>query len=431
VSATALAPRFFIAVVAILLFCRLVGWGIGRVGQPPVVGEMIAGVLLGPSLLGEIAPSLENELFPAALRPVLYVAGQIGLVAFMFQAGHEFRSHLNRSIVRSAVAVSSAGIVTPLILGALLAIGARGRVDIFVSKVPANSTEAFVGVALAITAFPMLARIITERGLTGTRYGSLAMASGALDDVVAWCLLAGVLAAASGRPKPILVALGGAVLFGVFVLFLARRLLERALRPGAVGDDTRILLVAAMLFGSAWFTDEIGLYSVFGAFCIGMAMPATVTAERTVATMSTNTRIIFLPMFFVYSGLNTRFALLSNRPLLIFSLLAILAAVIGKFAAAWIAARLSGEPNSVAARLGALMNARGLMQLIALNVGLQAGIVNSELFTALVLVALVTTLMATPALTLFDRWLPVTEPGPVPDLVPAALPTGAAENPVS
>jgi Kef-type K+ transport system membrane component KefB len=147
--------------------------------------------------------------------------------------------------------------------------------------------------------------------------------------------------------------------------------------------------------------------------------------------MSTNTRIIFLPMFFVYSGLNTRFALLSNRPLLIFSLLAIVAAVIGKFAAAWIAARLSGEPNSVAARLGALMNARGLMQLIALNVGLQAGIVNSELFTALVLVALVTTLMATPALTLFDRWLPVPEPGPVPDLVPAALPTGAAENPVS
>ena len=430
-SATALAPRFFIAVVAILLFCRLVAWGIGRVGQPPVVGEMIAGVLLGPSLLGEIAPSLENELFPAALRPVLYVAGQIGLVAFMFQAGHEFRAHLNRSIARAAAAVSGAGIVAPLILGTLLAIGARGRVDIFVSKVPAGSTEAFVGVALAITAFPMLARIITERGLTGTRYGSLAMASGALDDVIAWCLLAGVLAAASGRPKPILVALGGAVLFGVFVFFLARPLLERALRPGAVDDDTRILLVAAMLFAAAWFTDEIGLYSVFGAFCVGMAMPATATAERTVATMSTNTRIIFLPMFFVYSGLNTRFALLSNRPLLIFSLLAIVAAVTGKFAAAWIAARLSGEPNSVAARLGALMNARGLMQLIALNVGLQAGIVNSELFTALVLVALVTTLMATPALTLLDRWLPVPEPAAAQDPVLVAVPVEAIEKPVS
>jgi Kef-type K+ transport system membrane component KefB len=431
VTATALAPRFFIAVVAILLFCRLVAWGIGRVGQPAVVGEMIAGVLLGPSLLGEIAPSLENELFPAALRPVLYVAGQIGLVAFMFQAGNEFRAHLNRSIARSAAAVSAAGVVTPLILGALLAAGARGRVGIFVSKVPVSSTEAFVGVALAITAFPMLARIITERGLTGTRYGSLAMASGALDDVIAWCLLAGVLAAASGKPKPILVAVGGAVLFGAFVFFIARRLLERTLRPGAVDDDTRILLVAAILFAGAWFTDEIGLYSVFGAFCIGMAMPRTATADRTVAVMSTNTRIIFLPMFFVYSGLNTRFALLTNRPLLVFSLLAILAAVIGKFAAAWIAARLSGEPNSVAARLGALMNARGLMQLIALNVGLQAGIVNSELFTALVLVALVTTLMATPALTLFDRRLPMPEPAAVPEPVPAALPAETAENPVS
>ncbi|HWG28488.1 cation:proton antiporter [Actinospica sp.] len=430
-SATALAPRFFIALVAILLFCRLVAWAIGRVGQPPVVGEMIAGVLLGPSLLGEIAPRLETELFPAALKPVLYVAGQIGLVAFMFQAGHEFRSHLNRGIMRAATVVSSAGIVTPLILGVLLAVGARGRVDIFVSGVPMGSTEAFVGVALAITAFPMLARIITERGLAGTRYGSIALASGALDDVIAWCLLAGVLAAAAGKPKPILVAVGGAVLFAAFVFFVARRLLERTLRPGAFDDDTRILLVAAVLFGSAWFTDEIGLYSVFGAFCIGMAMPRDAAAERTVATMSTNTRIIFLPMFFVYSGLNTRFALLTNRPLLVFSLLAIVAAVLGKFAAVWAAARLSGEHNSVAARLGALMNARGLMQLIALNVGLQAGIVNSELFTALVLVALVTTLMATPALTLFDRRLPIAEPSAPGEPVPAVLPAGAAENPVS
>ena len=430
-SVTALSPRFFIAVVAILLFCRLVAWAIGRVGQPPVVGEMIAGVLLGPSLLGEIAPKLETELFPAALKPVLYVAGQIGLVALMFQAGHEFRSHLNRGIARTAAAVSTAGVVTPLVLGTLLTVGARGRVGIFVSGVPAGSTEAFVGVALAITAFPMLARIITERGLSGTRFGSLALASGALDDVVAWCLLAGVLAAATGKPKPILVALGGAALFALLVYHGARRLLERTLRPGLLDEDTRILLVVAVLFAAAWFTDEIGLYSVFGAFSIGMAMPRDAAAERTVTTISTNTRIIFLPMFFVYSGLNTRFALLTNRPLLIFSLLAIVAAVIGKFAAAWAAARLSGEPTGTAARLGALMNARGLMQLIALNVGLQAGIVNNELFTALVLVALVTTLMAVPALTWFDRRLPMAELNAAPDPVPAGLPTAAAENPVT
>jgi Kef-type K+ transport system membrane component KefB len=408
-SATALSPRFFIAVVAILLFCRLVAWAIGRVGQPPVVGEMIAGVLLGPSLLGEIAPSLETELFPAALKPVLYVAGQIGLVAFMFQAGYEFRSHLNRAIARTALAVSSAGIVAPLVLGTLLAFAARGRVEIFVRGVPDGATEAFVGVALAITAFPMLARIITERGLSGTRYGSLALASGALDDVVAWCLLAAVLAAATGRAKPILVALGGAVAFALLVFYGARRLLDRTLRPGVLSEETRTLVVVAVLFAAAWWTDEIGLYSVFGAFCIGMAMPRGTIAERTVVTVSTNSRIVFLPMFFVYSGLNTRFALLADRPLLVFSLLAIVAAVLGKFAAVWIAARLSGEPNPTSARLGALMNARGLMQLIALNIGLQEGIVNGELFTALVLVALVTTLMAVPVLSLLDRRLPMPE----------------------
>ncbi|MEY9928633.1 Kef-type K+ transport system membrane component KefB [Catenulispora sp. GP43] len=406
-SVTALSPRFFIAVVVILLFCRLVSWSIGRVGQPPVVGEMVAGVLLGPSLLGAVAPRVEHELFPAALKPVLYVAGQIGLVAFMFQAGHEFRSHLDRHIARAAATVSAAGILAPLVLGTLLAAGARSRVGIFVHGVSPGVTEAFVGVALAITAFPMLARIITERGLSGTRYGSLALASGAIDDVVAWCLLAGVLAVASGRPKPILVALGGIVVFALAVLYVIRPLLARTLRNGGSVSDGQVLVVAATLFAAAWFTDEIGLYSVFGAFCVGMAMPRGAASERAVGTISTSNRIIFLPMFFVYSGLNTRFALLGNRPLLLFSLLAIIVAVIGKFGACWLAARASGQDQATAVRLGTLMNARGLMQLIALNVGLQAGIINSELFTALVLVALVTTLMASPMLTLLDRRLPM------------------------
>lgn len=406
-SVTALSPRFFIAVVVILLFCRLVSWGIGRAGQPPVVGEMVAGVLLGPSLLGALAPRAEHELFPAALKPVLYVAGQIGLVAFMFQAGHEFRSHFDRHVARAAVAVSGAGILAPLGLGALLAMGARGRVGIFVPGVSPGVTAAFVGVALAITAFPMLARIITERGLTGTRYGSLALASGAIDDVVAWCLLAGVLAVASGRPKPILVALGGIVVFALLVRYGARPLLARVLRQGGSVSDGQVAAVVAVLFAAAWFTDEIGLYAVFGAFCVGMVMPNGVTAGRAVGTVSTGSRIVFLPMFFVYSGLNTRFGLLAHSSLLLFSLLAVIAAVAGKFCACWLAARLSGQDQATAVRLGTLMNARGLMQLIALNVGLQAGIINGELFTALVLVALVTTLMASPVLTWLDRRLPI------------------------
>jgi Kef-type K+ transport system membrane component KefB len=407
---TALAPRFFVAVAAILLFCRLVSWAVRRVGQPPVVGEMIAGVLLGPSLLGLLAPRLENELFPAALKPILYVSGQIGLVAFMFQAGHEFKSQLHRGVGRTAAAVSAAGVTAPLLLGIALTLAVRGKVHVFVPGVSDGVTVAFVGVALAITAFPMLARIITERGLAGTRYGSLALACGALDDVTAWILLAGVLSVASGRAKPIFVAIGGSVLFGLLVLLVVRRLLAAAMRHPALNDETRLLTVAVVLFAAAWFTDEIGLYAVFGAFCVGMAMPAGPVAERTVTTVSFNTRIIFLPMFFTYSGLNTRFSLLTNTPLLLFSLAAVAAAVIGKYGACWTAARLRGEPRETAARLGALMNARGLMQLIALNVGLAAGIVNSALFTALVLVALVTTLMTAPLLTRIDRRWPAEAP---------------------
>jgi Kef-type K+ transport system membrane component KefB len=428
VTATALAPRFMIALVAILLFCRLVSWLISRIGQPPVVGEMIAGVLLGPSLLGLVWPALENELFPTALKSVIYVGGQIGLAALMLQAGHEFKSHLSRGVGRTAAAVSAAGVTVPLVLGVGLVAAVHGHVGIFVPKVSLGVTAAFVGVALAITAFPMLARIITERGLADTRYGALALASGAIDDVVAWCLLAGVLSVASGKLGPILHAVGGAILFGLVLVFVGRRLLAAAMKHPSLTDESRMLVVAAVLFAGAWCTDEIGLYTVFGAFCVGIAMPAGEVADRTVHAVSFNPRIIFLPMFFTYSGLNTHFALLGNRNLLLFSLAAIVAAVVGKFAACWAAARLRGEPQHTAASLGALMNARGLMQLIALNVGLSAGIVNNQLFTALVLVALVTTLMTAPALSWIDRRIPAAERTTSligPRVEPAAEPVSA------
>ena len=402
-TVTELAPRFFLAAVVILLVCRAVSWGLSRAGQPPVVGEMIAGVLLGPSLLGLLAPGTEAALFPTALLPVLYVVGQVGLVAFMFQAGHEFKSHLSRGVAGTALTVSAAGIVVPLALGVGLTLAARGRVEIFVPGVSSAVSAAFVGVALAITAFPMLARIITERGLAGSRHGSLALASGAVDDLVAWCLLAAVLSVHSGRSWPVIEAVGGAVLFAAVVLLVLRRFLDRVMSHPTVGDETRLVLTVAVLFAAAWFTDEIGLYSVFGAFSIGMAMPASAQAERVVHTVGFTTRVLFLPMFFTYSGLNTRFGLFGDPSLLLFSLAAVVVAIAGKFGACWAAARIRGESQATAARLGTLMNARGLMQLIALNVGLQAGIVNRRLFTALVLVALVTTVMTAPVLALLDR----------------------------
>jgi Kef-type K+ transport system membrane component KefB len=419
-----LAPAFFAAVVVILLTCRLVVAVASRFGQPPVVGEMIAGVLLGPSLFGLIAPGASDAVFPAELKPVLYVAGQIGLVALMFHAGHEFRAHAGRGLAGTAVAVSAAGVTVPLLLGVGLAIVAHGHVDLYVDGVSVWVTASFVGVALAITAFPMLARIITERGLTGSRFGSLALASGATDDAVAWIMLAAVLSAASGDVGHVLVAIGGSLLFVAVLFLVGRRLLAWIVNRPGLSEETRLLGTVAVLFGAAWFTDVIDLYAVFGAFCVGMAMPRSEAAAQVVKTVQTVTQVVFVPMFFTYSGLNTRFDVFADPAVTLFGLAAVVLAVLGKFGGCWAAARLRHEPQSVAVRIGALMNARGLMQLIALNVGLAAGIVSQALFSALVLVALVTTVMTAPVLSWLDRRDAARAPtGPEAEQTPEAVGT--------
>ncbi|MGW7596133.1 cation:proton antiporter, partial [Streptomyces rubiginosohelvolus] len=350
-----------------------------------VVAEMIAGVVLGPSLFGLLAPDASDAVFPPELTPVLYVAGQIGLVALMFHAGYEFRAHAGKGLAGTAVTVSSAGVVVPLLLGVGLTLASHGHVPIFVDGVSVWVTAAFVGVALAITAFPMLARIITERGLSGTRFGSLSLASGATDDAVAWLLLAGVLSVASEKPGPII--------FVAVLLLVVRRLLAWIMTRPGLNDETRLLFTVAVLFCGAWFTDTIQLYAVFGAFSVGLAMPRHEASERVVRSVQGATQVIFVPMFFTYSGLNTRFDVFADPAVMAFGAGGVVLASVGKFGGCWAAAKLCGEPGAVAVRVGALMNARGLMQLIALNIGLSAGIVGDELFAALVLVALVTTVM--------------------------------------
>ncbi|KUL22430.1 cation:proton antiporter [Actinoplanes awajinensis] len=400
---TELAPRFFIAVAVILLFCKLVSWLLGKAGQPPVVSEMLAGVLLGPSLLGLLFPQVQAALFPAPLLPVLYVVGQVGLVLFMFQAGYAFRSHRVTNLAGTAGAVSLAGITAPLLLGVLLVVMTGDAAPIRPDGVSLGVSAAFVGVALSITAFPMLARIITERGQAGTRHGSLALASGAIDDMVAWIMLAVVLAFASGEAGPAIVTAGGAVIFGLVMWLAGPRVTGVLIRSDRLDGRARMLGTVALLFLIAWYTDEIGLYAVFGAFAVGVVMPQHERTEQVVETLTPVASAVFLPLFFTFSGLRTEFGLLGDPRVLIFAGACIVLAVAGKFGACWAAARLRGEPNGVALKVGALMNARGLMQLIALNVGLEAGIVNSSLFTVLVLVALVTTLMTTPLLTLLER----------------------------
>ncbi|MEV4281445.1 cation:proton antiporter [Actinoplanes xinjiangensis] len=400
---TELAPRFFIAVAVILLFCRVVSWILGKAGQPPVVSEMLAGVLLGPSLLGLFFPQVQAALFPAPLLPVLYVVGQVGLVFFMFQAGYAFKSHRVTRLAGTAGAVSLAGVTAPLLLGVLLVVVTSDAVPLRPDGVSLGVSAAFVGVALAITAFPMLARIITERGHAGTRHGSLALASGAIDDLVAWIMLAVVLAFASGEAGPAFVTAGGAVLFGLALWFGGPRVTRLLIRSDRLDDRGRMLGVVALLFLVAFYTDEIGLYAVFGAFALGVVMPQHERTDRVISVTNPVASAVFLPLFFTFSGLRTEFGLLGEPRVLLFAAACVTLAIVGKFGACWAAARLRGEPNGVALKVGALMNARGLMQLIALNVGLEAGIVNASLFTVLVLVALVTTIMTTPVLTWLER----------------------------
>ncbi|MEU7616459.1 cation:proton antiporter [Micromonospora rifamycinica] len=400
---TQLAPRFFIAVAVILIFCKAVAWLLGRVGQPAVVSEMLAGVLLGPSLLGLVLPDVKDALFPTALLPVLYVVGQVGLVLFMFQAGYAFAAHRVTGLAGTAGLVSLAGVTAPLALGVVLVLVTADAVPMRADGTSLGVSAAFVGVALAITAFPMLARIITERGHAGTRHGTLSLASGALDDMVAWIMLAVVLAFASGRAGPAIVTAGGAIVFGLVLWLVGRRVTTALMTSPALNDSARVLGTVALLFLVAWYTDEIGLYAVFGAFAVGVVMPHTANTDRVVDTLTPVAATVFLPLFFTYSGLRTEFGLLGSAPVLLFAVACVTAAIVGKFGACWAAARLRGESQGVALRVGALMNARGLMQLIALNVGLEAGIVNASLFTVLVVVALVTTMMTTPLLSWIER----------------------------
>lgn len=417
---TELTSAFFLAVVVILLVCRAVSRLLGLIGQPPVVGEMLAGVVLGPSVLGALLPGVEAGLFPTELRPILHVVGHIGLVAFMFHVGWEFRVDRLRGVVRPAGMVSAAGVLVPLVLGVALVATVGERTGALVPEVPLVVSALFVGVALAVTAFPMLARIIAERRLAGSRFGSIALGAGAVDDAVAWVLLAAVFGIAGDGAGLVSTAVAGALGL-VVVLAVVLRLRGRTVRLAErAAPENLLLALVGALFLVAWYTDVIGLYAVFGAFSLGVVFPRSEQLDRTVTTLRP-VGTVFLPLFFTYSGLNTDFALLGSGPVLLFTAGCVLVAIAGKFGACWLAARIAGETGPVALRVGALMNARGLMQLIALNLGLAAGIVTQAMFSALVVVAIVTTVMATPLLTLI-AWRERTGGGRTPRSVPARTP---------
>ncbi|MDB6094443.1 MAG: sodium/hydrogen exchanger [Verrucomicrobia bacterium] len=401
-----LSVRFFLQLAAVLVVCRLVSMAAVRLGQPPVVGEMIAGVLLGPSLFGYFCPHVQQAFFPAASRPILFSGAQLGLALYMFTVGLDFRMDLIRTRLKSAIAISASGILVPFVLGCGLAWYLLGRGGFFGADVTAIQAVPFMGAAMAITAFPMLARIIFERGLTGTTVGALALAAGAIDDAAAWGVLALVLASFGRDPWIAVVAVGGSALF-VSVLFTVGQPLLRAIsryaERGEAAERVAMGWVMVLLMLAAWYTDTIRLYAVFGAFFLGAAMPRGPFVTKLHGLIEPLTTALLLPLFFIYSGLNTRFDLVNDPRLWLVALAVLAAAVVGKAGACYAAARACGETHREAMGVGSLMNARGLMELIILNIGLERGIITPTLFSILVFMAIVTTLMATPMFNRFYR----------------------------
>ncbi|MFZ9854688.1 MAG: cation:proton antiporter [Limisphaerales bacterium] len=404
--------RFFLQLAVVLAACRVVGLGARFLGQPQVVAEMLTGVVLGPSVLGlfEGTRPFQQWLFPPESMVVFLAISQVGLALYMFLVGVEFRADLFAGRARTAAFVSGAGMVVPFALGAGLAtmlVDLKGL--FFTSTVQRWEAMLFLGASMCITAFPMLARIIVERGLTGTALGALALAAGALDDVAAWCILAVVLASFQDNPWIAIRAIGGGVLYAVTVLTLGRRLL-RGLRSAANPDGTLssplLAGVLMLVMLGSWFTDAIGIYAVFGAFILGCAMPRGSFSDTLTRQVEPFVTVFLLPTFFTYSGLNTRLDLVNTPKLWLIALVVLMAACLGKLVACWAAARLNGEDNPTSLAVGTLMNARGLMELIILNIGLERRLITPQLFSIMVVMAVVTTLMATPLFEWVNRGKP-------------------------
>ncbi|NUR13136.1 MAG: cation:proton antiporter [Bradyrhizobium sp.] len=392
--------HFFLQLAVIILACRVVGWlGQKFLGQPQVVGEMIAGVVLGPSLFGLLMPDVQGVIFPKETKSVLYAGAQLGVGLYMFIVGLTLQLDHFKTKARSAASVSASGIMAPFVLAVCITPFLLKIPGLFAPGISQFNATLFMGACIALTAFPMLARIINERGLANSSLGTLSLTAGAFDDAASWCVLAVVLATFGAGPGVAVITIVGGVGYAAFMLLFGRRLLAPLGRAvEAKGEmSMTVLAITLMLFClSAFFMDAIGIHAVFGGFLLGAVMPRGLFVQELKKKLEPMTVILLLPMFFTFSGLNTRLDMVNSPSLLLIALGILAVSILAKFGACWAAARLSGEDNRTALGIGALMNSRGLMELIIINIGLQKGVIGPTLFSMMVLMAIVTTMMASP-----------------------------------
>ena len=400
-AAAAALPQLLAALLTVIVVTRACGMLIQKIGQPAVMGEVIGGILLGPSFLSSLAPTAMDALVPSVALPALGMIAQLGVLLFMFVIGLELDLGQVRQSGRAALAISHASILLPLWLG----IGAGFLLFEAYAPLGVSFTgfALFIGVAMSVTAFPILARILTDMGLQKTPLGMLALTCAAVDDVTAWCLLAlvvGVLQASYGA-----VAVTLALTFGfvMLMLFVARPLFVKILpyiesSQGLVSEAALAIVLICLLI-AALATEVIGVHALFGAFLLGAIIPHSSRVAKDLENrLADLVRVFFLPAFFAYTGLRTQIGLLNSWQDLTVLGLIILLATAGKIGGAYVAAQFSGLPKRESLAVGFLMNARGLVALIVLNVGLDLGVMDARLFTIMVLMAVVTTMTTGPGL---------------------------------
>jgi Kef-type K+ transport system membrane component KefB len=389
-------------IAVVLAACRALGSLFLKVGQPRVVGEMFAGIMLGPSLLGAIAPQWSAFLFPPSSLGFLNALSQVGVVVFMFLVGLGINPKELKSQGHAAVLTSHVSITAPFVLASFLAVYLYPRLSD--SSVPFTSFALFMGAAMSITAFPVLARILTERNMLNSRLGTVAIACAAVDDVTGWCILAYIVLfiRAANAGHPILFTVGGFIAFALVMVYGVQRLLKRfevSYRQTGELSENALALMLLLALCSALCTEWLGIHLLFGSFLMGTIMPKEQRFVRYVVDkFETIVVTMLLPLFFAFTGLRTNVGLVKGAEMWMYCLAIILVATLGKLGGSMLASWWSGMPAREAAGLGTLMNTRGLMELVILNIGLDIRVISPALFSMMVLMALVTTFMTSPLL---------------------------------